>query len=185
MIINRIKMYRTSVQKALGGVLGPTDPRPGKSWRRLVRCPSQRTPFGIHFRLKMPSKNHQNNDHQKTWSLMPKKSQNGAEIDTKTHQKTMPKLVTKKTMKIIKKHDSLKGEIIKIQCKNKCFWWFRRLRTRTVKVSKKHQKWYQNPSQTRWKIYTSFMLEKGIPKTWKVIKKMIKKGNENHKQIEK
>ena len=34
-------------------------------------------------------------------------SQNGAKIDATTHQKSMPKLVTKKIMKIIKDNISL------------------------------------------------------------------------------
>ena len=67
---------------------------------------------------------------------------------------------------------------LKFIVKNKCFWWFRRLHVRTEKVSQKHQNWDLNPFQNRWKIDTSFMLEKGIPKTWKFIKQVIKKGGE-------
>ena len=52
---------------------------------------------------------------------MPKGSQNRAEIDAQTHQKSMPKLVMKKIMKIIKNHISLDGKNIEIHCKNKCF----------------------------------------------------------------
>ena len=40
---------------------------------------------------------------------MPKAFQNEAEIEAKTHQQSMPKLVTKKIMKNIKYHVSLKG----------------------------------------------------------------------------
>ena len=61
------------------------------------------------------------NDQQKTLNLMPKGFQNGANIDAKTHQKSMPKLVTKKIMGIIKRNVSLNGEIIELHCKNKCF----------------------------------------------------------------
>ena len=50
--------------------------------------------------------------------LTPKGSQNGAEIDAKTHQQSMPKQVLKKIMKIIKNHVSLKGKIIQIHCRN-------------------------------------------------------------------
>ena len=68
---------------------------------------------------------------------------------------------------------------------NKCFCGFRRLHVRTVKVSNKHQKWDQNPSQNRWTIDTNFMIEKWIPKTWKLINKVIKKVVGNEKQLEK
>ena len=52
---------------------------------------------------------------------MPKGSQNGAEINTKAYQKSMPKRVTKNIMKIIKNHVYLNGKIIEIHCKNMCF----------------------------------------------------------------
>ena len=101
--------------------------------------------------IKINSKNHQKHDHPKTWNLMPKGYQNVTKIDAKTHKKSMPKLVTKRTRTIIKNNVSLKGKIIEMHWKNKCFWWFRRLHTRTVKVSKKHQRWDQNPSENRYK----------------------------------
>ena len=53
--------------------------------------------------------------------LTPKGSQNEAEIDARTHQQAMPKLVTKKIMKIIKNHVSLRRKIIQIHCKNNGF----------------------------------------------------------------
>ena len=53
--------------------------------------------------------------------LISKGVQNGAEIDAKTHQQSMPKQVSKKIMKIIKNHVSLKGKIIQIHCKNNGF----------------------------------------------------------------
>jgi hypothetical protein len=52
---------------------------------------------------------------------MPKGSQNGVKIDAKTHQKSMPKLVTTRIRKIIKNHVSLKGKIIEFHCKNNGF----------------------------------------------------------------
>ena len=41
------------------------------------------------------------NDHPKTWNLMPKEFQNGANIDAKTHKDSMQKLVTENIIKII------------------------------------------------------------------------------------
>ena len=38
-----------------------------------------------------------------------KGSQNGAKINTKSHQKSMPKMITEKIRKIIKNHVSLNG----------------------------------------------------------------------------
>jgi hypothetical protein len=52
---------------------------------------------------------------------MPEGSQNGAKIGAQTHQKSIPKLVTKRIRNIIKNHVSLKGKIIEIHWKNKCF----------------------------------------------------------------
>ena len=68
-------------------------------------------------RLKIDSKIHPQNDHQQTWNLMPKVSQNGANIDATTHQNSMPKLVTKKIRNIIDNHLSLNGKNIKIHLK--------------------------------------------------------------------
>ena len=124
------------------------------------------------------SKIHPKNDHQKTWNVIPKGSQNGTKIDTQTQQKSMRKLVTKKIRKIILNHFSLNSKSIEIHSKNKCFWWFRRLHVRTGKVSKKNQKWDQSPSENRWKIDTKIMPEKGVAKRWKIIQQMIKKGSE-------
>ena len=45
---------------------------------------------------------------------MRKGFQNRAEIDAQTHQKSMPKRVMNKIMKIIKNHVSLSGKIIEI-----------------------------------------------------------------------
>jgi hypothetical protein len=78
----------------------------------------------------------------------------------------------------------LNVEIIEIHhCKNKCYWWFRRLHVRTGKVSKKHQKWDQYPSPNRWKIDTKIMLEKGVAKRWPVIKQVIRKGGDKWEKI--
>ena len=53
--------------------------------------------------------------------IIAKGSQNGAEIDAKTHQKSMPELVSEKIKKIIKNHVSLKSEIIEIHWKTMVF----------------------------------------------------------------
>ena len=53
--------------------------------------------------------------------IIAKGSQNGAEIDAKTHQKSMPELVSKKIREIIKNHVSLKSEIIENHWKKKGF----------------------------------------------------------------
>jgi hypothetical protein len=45
----------------------------------------------------------------------------GAQIDAQSHQKSMPKLVTKRIRKIIKNHVSLKGKIIEIHWRNNVF----------------------------------------------------------------
>ena len=46
--------------------------------------------------------------------IIAKGFQNGTEIDAKTHQKSMPELISQKIKKIIKSHVSLKSEIIAI-----------------------------------------------------------------------
>ena len=43
--------------------------------------------------------------------IIAKGSQNGTEIDAKTHQKSMPELVSKKIKEIIKNHVSLKSAL--------------------------------------------------------------------------
>ena len=53
--------------------------------------------------------------------IIAKGSQHGAEIDAKTHQKSMPELVSKKIREIIKNHVSLKSKIIEIHWKNNGF----------------------------------------------------------------
>ena len=53
--------------------------------------------------------------------IITKGSQNGAEIDAKTHQKSMPKLVSKKIREIIKNHVSLKSESLKFIGKTMVF----------------------------------------------------------------
>ena len=115
--------------------------------------------------------------------IIAKGSQNGAEIDAKTHQKSMPELVSKKIREITKNHVSLKSEIIEIHWKNNGFWWFRRLGVRTVKVSKKHQKWDQIPSEIQWKIDTKKHARQNRAKIWKLIKKVIQKWNQNPSTI--
>ena len=53
--------------------------------------------------------------------IIAKGSQNGAEIDAKTHQKLIQEKVSKKIREIIKNHVSLKSEIIEIHLKNSGF----------------------------------------------------------------
>ena len=72
--------------------------------------------------------------------LIPKAFQNGSEIDAKTNQKSVPKLVTKKNMKIIKVHVSLKGKIIQNYCKNNDFEGLAGCARERKKVSKKTSK---------------------------------------------
>ena len=74
------------------------------------------------------------------------------------------------------------SEIIEIHWKNNGFWQFRRLHMRTVKVSKKHQKWYQIPSEIQWKIDTKNMLEKREPKYEHSSKKWSKNGANIHQK---
>jgi len=45
----------------------------------------------------------------------------GGQINAKTHQKSMPKLVTKRIRKVIKNHVSLNDKIIEFHCKNNNF----------------------------------------------------------------
>ena len=94
----------------------------------------------------------------------------------------MPELVSKKIKEIIKNHVSLKREIIEIHWKNNGFWWFRKLHVRMVKVSKKHQKWEQNPSEIQWKIDTKNMLEKREPKYENSSKKWSTNGPKIHQK---
>ena len=80
-----------------------------KSAKKALRVKMKWEPFGGHFPLKIPSKIHPNIDREKTLKIIPKGFQNGADIDAKTHQKSMPKLVSKKIRKIMKIHVFLKG----------------------------------------------------------------------------
>ena len=129
----------------------------------------------------------QNSISKKTWNSMKKLLKKGAQINAKTHQKSMPKLVTKRIRKIIKNHVSLKGKIIDIHWKNNSFLWFRRkVACANGKGIKKHQKWDQNPSGNRWQIDTKNMLEKGMQKSWNNMNKWAKKrGGINKKHIKK
>ena len=114
---------------------------------------------------------------------MQKSFPNGAEIDAKTHKKSMPKLVSKKIREIINNHVSLKGKTFKIHLKNKCFLCFRKLHVWTVKVSQKHQKWDQNPSNNRWTIDTNFIFEKVMHQLQKIIQNGAQKGANNYQSI--
>ena len=53
--------------------------------------------------------------------IIAKGSQNGTQIDAKTHQKSMPEKVLKKIRTIIKNHVSLQSEIIESHWKNNGF----------------------------------------------------------------
>ena len=64
--------------------------------------------------FKNDSTNHQNKFTEQ------KGSQNGSKIDAQTHQKPLPKQVSKKIMEIIENNVSLKGKTIEIHIKNKC-----------------------------------------------------------------
>ena len=152
--------------------------RDEKEWVR-VDWPG---PILVPFPPKSWSKNRCKNRCRKNMKIIAKGSQNGAEIDAKTHQKSMPELVSKKIREIIKNHVSLKSEIIEIHWKNNGFWWFRRLHVRTVKVSKKHQKWNQNPSEIQWKIDTKNMLEKREPTYENSSKKWSKNETKIHQK---
>ena len=105
------------------------------------------------------------NDCEKHMKLTPKGYQNEVGIDAKTHQQSMPKQVSKKIMKIIKNHVSLKGDIIQIHCKNNGF-------EGLAGCARERKRYQQKPSKVTpksipksMKIDTNFMLEKGIPKT--------------------
>ena len=78
-------------------------------------------PFLVNFSIKGQSQIDAKNDVEKTCKIIAKGSQNGTEIDTKTHQKSMPELVSKKIREIIKNHISLKSEIIEIHWTNNGF----------------------------------------------------------------
>ena len=91
----------------------------------------------------------------------------------KRHQrmlKSMPKRIQKQCQNWYRKRSGKSSKIMfrwRVNhwnsLENNCFLWFRRLHVRTVKVSKKHQKWNQNPSEIQWKIDTQ-IIEKREPK---------------------
>ena len=78
---------------------------------------------------------------------MPKVCQNGFKIDAKTHYKSMPKLMTKKSMEIIENHVSLNGKPLKFIIKTNVF--------EGLAVCVRERKRYQK---------TSKMIPKSIPK---------------------
>ena len=94
-----------------------TDASLGALWKRLGSKRASRSyyppdHFGRHFPLKsikMPSKNHPKKRSRKSMEFIEKGSQNVAEFDAETHQKSMPKQVSKKSRKIMKIHVFLKG----------------------------------------------------------------------------
>ena len=73
-------------------------------------------------KVKNAINNYIKNEHPKTLTFMPQRCQKGNRIDATTHQKSMPKLVTKTIMEIIKDHVSLNFKIIQAHSKNMCFW---------------------------------------------------------------
>ena len=87
---------------------------------------------------------------------MPNGCQDGAKIDAKTHQKSMPKLVKKKIMNMVNSFKCIeKTNIIKVSqvaCAN-------------GKGIRKTLKMMQHPSQHQRTIDTNFMLEKVMRKT--------------------
>ena len=96
---------------------GATKMQPKIDLRKRSRKGSQKVsrpgcflaPFWGPFPLKIPSKIRSKIDSEKSLKIMPTNSQNGAEIDAKTHQKSMPKLVSKKIKKIMNNNVFLKG----------------------------------------------------------------------------
>ena len=50
----------------------------------------------VNIPIKNESKNHQKNDLQKTWNLLPKRSQNGTKIDAQTQSKINAKTCNEK-----------------------------------------------------------------------------------------
>ena len=74
-------------------------------------------PFFIKIYKNNIPKKHEKTNHQQSLKSMPKGCQHGAKIDAKTNYKSMPKLVTKKVMKIINKRVFLNSN----SCKNNSF----------------------------------------------------------------
>ena len=132
-----------------------------------------RTHFGNIFTKKLIKQSMQKTMSKKNMKIIAKGFQNGTEIDAKTHQKSMPELVSKKI--IIKNHVSLKSEIIEIHWKKHCFWWFRRLHVRTVKGTKKTSKMWPNSIRNSMKNRYKKHARKKRAKIWKLIKKVIQK----------
>ena len=91
-------------------------------------------------------------------------SQNGAPIDANTHQKSMPKVVTKRIMKIIKNHISLDGKIIGIHYKTNVFHGLEGC-YRTVKGIKKTSNIRPKPIPKSMTHRYKFHARKRIPKT--------------------
>jgi hypothetical protein len=77
--------------------------------QKALRIKMKWDPFWELFLSKIPLKIHSKIDREKTWKMKPKRSRNGAEIDAKTHQKSMPELVSEKIKKIMKIHVFLEG----------------------------------------------------------------------------
>ena len=78
-------------------------------------------PVLINNRLKTDSTNQIKKRSTKNMKIDAKGIPKWSQIDAKSHQKSIPKLVSKKIMKIIKIHVSLNGKIIEIHCENNSF----------------------------------------------------------------
>ena len=143
-----------------------------------------------HFRItctsKMISKLHpkKKHDHQKTWSLMLKRSQNGAEIYAKPNKKTMPKFATKKIKTIINKSCFSKSKIIEIHCKNNYFWWLKRLHTRKEKIQNNIKNETTIHPQIDEKSIQISCSKKRYPKHQKTINKLSKERVKHEEKLE-
>jgi len=76
----------------------------GKGLEKEAKGGDKSTIFWSHFGPKSIKNAIGNSkvDLEKTWKIKPKGPQNGSEFDAKTHQQSMPKLISKKSRKIMK-----------------------------------------------------------------------------------
>ena len=177
--MNNYTKYSKSIKKYFVGAMStPQRAFGGEAGRRLIQARDFWGPVSVCKSRKIDNntiwKKHETNAAKKMKNHAEKVSQ-WSRNGTKTNEQSIQKQVTGKIMKIIKNHVSLNGKIIEIHCKNKSFWWFRRLHVRTVRVSKKHQKWNQHP----WKINAKTMVEQMMAKWWKPLPKWSLKRNQN------
>ena len=76
---------------------------------------------------------------------------NGINLDAQTHQKTMPKQVTKNIVNIIKNHVRLMCKNMRNHCKNNGFGRLRRLRAQTEKLPEIIKKYTKIHFKIDWK----------------------------------